>query len=101
VVHVDEDAVGLRLLLDVVQHLHPRGREEGQFIRLIALHAVDGRNLHRADACAGVFLQAPAHVSIVEGRAQPPPAHAGPGFSTRLRPRLGQQLGANCNLQKE
>ena len=97
-VHVDENAVALTFSLDELQGVHPRSREERQFVLRVALYAVDGRNLQRADACAAVLLHVPLQVLLVDGRTEPPPTCAGACLGLHFGPHLcpcgsGHQAG--------
>ena len=86
--HVDLDAVALRFGHDEAQHLHVAVGEKGNVVSVVALHAVDGGNLHRTGPGTAVLLQVPAQVILVDSRAQPPPAQSGSCFGFGFWPLL-------------
>ena len=72
--HVDADADILPYVLTEAQHLHPLWGEEGDVVRLIALHAVDGGNLQFAQPSLGIRADVPFQILFVHRTTQPPPA---------------------------
>ena len=82
-VHVDLNAVLGSYLFNILQGLHPTGRQKRTLVLLVALDTIEWRNLHGTDACLGIFRQVPFQILTVHSRAQPPPT----GASLRLLPR--------------
>ena len=89
-VHVDLDAQRTGNVLDRLQGLHPFGRQEGDVVFVVALHAVERSYLNGSNASAGIFREVPLQVLLIDGRPQPPPARAGlslrAGSGPGLRP---------------
>ena len=82
-VHVDLNAVLGGYLFNILQGLHPTGRQKRTLVLLVALDTIEWRDLHGTDACLGIFRQVPFQIFTVHSRAQPPPT----GASLRLLPR--------------
>ena len=92
-VHVHLDAQRLADVLNVLQCLHPSGRQEVDIVLVVALHAIERCNLHGSDARTGIFRQVPLQVGLVNGRSEPPPACAGLCLRVWCRPCLGVANG--------
>ena len=99
--HINFYAVAAALVLHKPQHLHISVGEERDVVRVVALHAVDGRDFHRTDTGTAILLQIPLQILLVYGRAQPPPAHTWSRFWFRFRPLLSMHRKANCRQQEK
>ena len=99
--HINFYAVAAALVLHKPQHLHISVGEERDVVRVVALHAVDGRDFHRTDTGTAILLQIPLQILLIYGRAQPPPAHTWSRLWFRFRPLLSMHRKANCRQQEK
>ena len=86
--HIGFDASGGSGSLDMSKHLHPFWRKVRDVILVIALHPVNGSNLHTPDTSTCILIEVVTYVCGIDSTSQPPPTRVWFGFRTCLYPVL-------------
>src|ERR1044071_8757148 len=103
--HVHSEAETFRLPQSVFEHPDPLGREVLDELRLLAAHAVDGRQLQTPEPSLLVLRQRPREVAPVDGAAQPPPPRPRLRLARHARPRERRRprsrAATSCSLRED
>ena len=89
-VHIHYHLQAGGLVLHMLEHLHPAGRQIGNIAGFFALYTINGGDFHTAYTCLMQIVQIPVQILLVHGAAQPPPTGSGLIFGTNCGPFCGR-----------